>query len=89
MSRQRTRREGERVHWQGKIRFFGGWERSLLHDVDGFAIIREIVEKRVKEKKFTGDMSVDKIIDGHKIRFTQKQTRALLLHVKEVKDGEV
>ena len=77
--------KGERVHKQGKVRFFGGWERSLLHDIDGLEIIREIMVIRANETRYTGHVSVNRVIDGHTIQFTQKQARALLLHVKEIK----
>lgn len=82
--REGHRVKGERVYKQGKVRFFGGWERSLLHEVDGLAIIREIMALRASQGLLVGDVSVNKELDGHLIRFTQKQPRALLLHVKEI-----
>ena len=32
--RTRSRSEGERVYKIGKVRFFGGDARALLHDID-------------------------------------------------------
>jgi len=76
--------EGEKVHKKGKVRFFGGWERSLIADVDEKELLYAILAKRIAEDKMVGDVYVDRVIQGHTLRFTQTQSRALLLHVKEV-----
>lgn len=82
--RTRARFEGERVYKIGKVRFFGGDARALLHDIDPMELIKEILIKRAQDNKFTGEVSVFRTIDGHKLKFTQTQTRSLLLHVEEV-----
>ena len=77
-------REEMRVYKKGKVRFFGGEARSLLHTIDDESLIRELAEQRVKENKWVGDVTIIKEIDGHTVRFTQKQARSLLLHVEEI-----
>lgn len=84
MARKHVRQEGEKVHWQGKSRFFGGEVRSLLHDVDEKVLLKAILEERARQNKYTGEVSVVWDIDGHKVKFTQTQARSLLFHVEEV-----
>jgi len=73
-----------RMNSTGRVRFIGTEIRALLHDVDGLPIIQEIARKRMNTEQYKGDCSVCREIEGHTVKFTQKQMRSLLLHVEEV-----
>lgn len=74
---------------KGKLWFYGGKEREYLNQLDEMEILKDILLKRTRTKTFVGDMSIYRIVDGHKLKFTQRQTRALLIYVEEVtNDGK-
>lgn len=79
--KNRTRRKDEKVYKKGRIRFMGGDERAYIADIDEEELLRDILKKRVKLQKPMGDVSVIKICEGHAVKFTQKQSRSLLMHV--------
>lgn len=78
------KKASDRVHKKGRITFRGGWERSLLHDIDPEKLLMDMLKERVRLQRRVGDVTIVKKIKGHKIQFTQKQSRSLLFHVKEV-----
>lgn len=77
-------KEKTRVWRKGKLRFNGGWERSLLHDIDPDELLMDMLKERVRLNRRIGDVTIVKEIEGHLLQFTQRQSRSLLFHVKEV-----
>ncbi len=70
----------------GKIWFNVGPERKYVRQLDEMSLLHEILLKRKRLNKFVGDVSIHRIVDGHKLRFTQRQTRSVLLYVEEVEN---
>lgn len=70
-------------HRQGRVRFRGGWERNLVRDLDEEELLLDVAKERVRQNKPVGDVSIFREVDGHKIRFTQRQSRSRLLHVEK------
>lgn len=78
--------EGQNVYRKGNIRFSGGWERSLLHDVDEKELLKELLQKRIDDNNMTNPVFIIKEIDGRMLKFTQNQARSKLFHVEAVDD---
>ena len=72
------------VHRLGKFTFKGGSERQYIKNIDPYEIQRSCMEKRVALQQMTGDVSVIRECEGHRIKFTQKQIRSFILYTDSV-----
>lgn len=79
----RRYRDNECVYKKGRIRFAGGWERCLLHDIDEEELLMDLLRERVRLDRRVGKVHVFREIDGYKLRFTQTQSRSRLIHVEK------
>lgn len=79
-----NQQKDKRIYKLKNIRFFGGDARLLLHNIDPEELMHDIIQLRIDTKQFIGDISIYRMVDGHKLKFTQTQMRAMLLHVEEV-----
>lgn len=80
--------ENENVFRKGRITFFGGDERKWLKEIDEEALLHEVMRIRASKKEFMNPVSVEKVCEGHRIRFTQNQMRALRFYTEEIHGKE-
>ena len=72
------------VYRLGKFTFKGGAERQYIKNIDPYEIQRACMDKRVALQQMTGDVSVIRECEGHRIKFTQKQIRSFILYTELV-----